>query len=342
MGGKETARGILLQTIVCVLDLFNKDNDWINVSLEPNINAEKVDILWEYEDTKKKVVQVKSKQTSINYSFAENWANQLENDYSTDSYELILIGPCEPKLTKEKNIGKVSLTIKNLDIESLLNNAAFSLGLYLEKRGIKPLNSEVKLTIIESLTTIFATYSTKGKLISRNEFEELLNEKIKIFIPIPTDEKIDDVLKEKFRKLYKILFETEHSNINRADLITLIDNEIGPDKIAKILKLRYKKEYSESSGEVISLFNENWRINCQTGLEAGHGLKALNIFNAEKKIFNYGRENQDKEILENFRTYFFDECLKTGIMLDEIYYLDRMIKVYEDYETKNQGRKTVF
>ncbi len=45
MGGKENVRGILLQTIVCVLDLFNKDNDWIHVSLEPDINAEKVDIL---------------------------------------------------------------------------------------------------------------------------------------------------------------------------------------------------------------------------------------------------------------------------------------------------------
>ncbi len=107
--------------------------------------------------------------------------------------------------------------------------------------------------------------------------------------------------------------------------------------------MRYKKEYSDSTGEVISLFNENWRINCQSGLESGHGLNALNIYNADKKIFIYGRDNQDNTILKNFRTYFFDECLKSGIMLDEIYYVNQMIKIYEDYEMKNQGRRrTVF
>ena len=120
-------------------------------------------------------------------------------------------------------------------------------------------------------------------------------------------------------------------------------NEIGQDNIAKILKLRYKKEYSDSTGEVLSVFNENWRITCQSGLEAGHELNALNIYHADKKIFTYGRENQDKIILENYKTYFFDECLKSGIMLDEIYYLDKMIKVYEDYEMKHrEKRRSVF
>ncbi len=347
MGGKETVRGILLQTIICVLDLFNKDNDWIHVSLEPDIKAEKVDILWDYKSNKKKVVQVKSKQTSIGYSVAEKWAVQLENDCLADFYELILIGPCAQKLTKMKNIGRVSLTIRNLDIETLLNNAAFSLEMYLERKETQSFSSDVKKTIIEALITIFESYSTKSKLISRNEFERLLDEKIRPFIPKPKDELIDNRFKENFRKLYIILFETEASNINRAELMTLIDNEIGQDKIAKILKLRYnKKEYSDSYGDVISLFNEKWRVNCQSGLEAGHGLNVLNIYNADNKIFTYGRENQDKTILENFRTYFFDECFKSGIMVDEIYYTNQIKKVYEEYERNNQGktngRRTVF
>ncbi|KKL10472.1 hypothetical protein LCGC14_2555500 [marine sediment metagenome] len=156
MGGKENVRGILLQTIICVLDLFNKENDWIHVSLEPDINAEKVDILWDYIDGKKKVVQVKSKQTSIRMSLADNWATQLENDYMADSYELILIGPCEPQLTKKKSIGKVFLKIKNLDIDNLLHTASFSLGLYLERRGMHPFSSDVKITIIEALITILS------------------------------------------------------------------------------------------------------------------------------------------------------------------------------------------
>lgn len=155
--------------------------------------------------------------------------------------------------------------------------------------------------------------------------------------------KIETKIKGKFRKLYKILFKTEPTNINRAELITLIDNEIGQDKIAKILKLRYKKEYSESSGEVLSLYNENWRLNCQTGLEPGYGLNALNIYNSNNKIYHYGSENQDETILESFKKYFFEECSKADIMVDEIYWANQMTKIFEDYERKNKTRRrTVF
>ena len=226
MGGKENVRGILLQTIVCVLDLFDNENDWTQVSLEPDINAEKVDILWEYIGGKKKAVQVKSKRTSITTPLAKNWASQLEKDVIADSYELILIGPCVQKLTKNPYIGKVALCIKNLDIDNLLNTAAFSLGLYLERKGMQPFNSDVKITIIEALITIFEKFSTRGELVSRYEFDNLLEERIKILIPNIEEKTINNDLKEKFRRLYTILFKTEPSSINRAEVISLIDNEI--------------------------------------------------------------------------------------------------------------------
>ena len=45
----------------------------------------------------------------------------------------------------------------------------------------------------------------------------------------------------------------------------------------------------------------------------------------------------------NLGTYFFDECLKSEIMVDEIYYLNQMNKVYNDHEMNNQERRrTVF
>ncbi len=75
-------------------------------------------------------------------------------------------------------------------------------------------------------------------------------------------------------------------------------------------------------------------------------LNALNIYNANMKIFTYGRKEQDKKILEDFRTYFLDECLKSDIMIDEKYYVEQMIKVFEEYEMKSQERphrrRTVF
>ena len=135
MGGSDCVRGILLQTIVCVLDLFNNDNDWTQVSLEPNVNAEKVDILWKYINGEKKAIQVKSKRTSITTPLARNWATQLQNNVIADSYELILIGPCVQKLTKNPYIGDVTLRIENIDIDNLFKNAVFSFGVYLERKG---------------------------------------------------------------------------------------------------------------------------------------------------------------------------------------------------------------
>ncbi len=39
MGGQESIRRYLLQTIICVLDVFNEDNDWNAVVLEPNVES---------------------------------------------------------------------------------------------------------------------------------------------------------------------------------------------------------------------------------------------------------------------------------------------------------------
>ena len=139
---------------------------------------------------------------------------------------------------------------------------------------------------------------------------------------------------EKFQKLYTILFKTEHFNINRAEIITLIDDEIGQGNIAKILKLRCNKRYSDSTGEVITLFNENWNINCQSG----YGLDALNIYNSNKKWFTYGKEDQDTKILDDFRIYFIDECIKSDIMVDVIDYTNQIMKDYEQYGKNNQEK----
>ena len=64
----------------------------------------------------------------------------------------------------------------------------------------------------------------------------------------------------------------------------------------------------------------------------------MNIYNADKNIFDYGKEDQDKKILEEFKTYFIDECVKSDIMVNEKDYLDQMLKVTKNYEMSNQRR----
>jgi hypothetical protein len=44
MSGNAGIRGYLIQTIICVLDDLEKDNNWLSVTLEPMDESEKVDI----------------------------------------------------------------------------------------------------------------------------------------------------------------------------------------------------------------------------------------------------------------------------------------------------------
>ena len=77
MGGQAAHRGFLLQTLVCILDAVSENNDWIELTIEPNLESEKVDILFKYSDFKK-VIQVKSSQNQITIPKATAWADDLK------------------------------------------------------------------------------------------------------------------------------------------------------------------------------------------------------------------------------------------------------------------------
>lgn len=65
MGGNAGIRGYLIQTIICVLDTLESDNQWTSVTLEPLDESEKVDIRWKYADSSVKLCQVKSSNSLI-------------------------------------------------------------------------------------------------------------------------------------------------------------------------------------------------------------------------------------------------------------------------------------
>ena len=46
MSGQAGARGYLLQALVCLLDSLEPDENWVSVTIEPNEESDKVDILW--------------------------------------------------------------------------------------------------------------------------------------------------------------------------------------------------------------------------------------------------------------------------------------------------------
>lgn len=70
-GGQPAIRGYLVQTLIGLLELLDGKRPWTSVTLEPNVDSEKVDILWEFPDSTK-AVQVKSSQNPFSKDYASS------------------------------------------------------------------------------------------------------------------------------------------------------------------------------------------------------------------------------------------------------------------------------
>jgi len=175
MSGQAGARGYLLQSLICVLDAVDKDQEWLSLTIEPNEESEKVDIVWIYSE-RRKVVQVKSSKNPISLPSATKWANELEGSSTADEYELRLIGPCSTKITRRDRIGNVVLpTPENLNVESLIQQAAQKLDhyFYAKQPPIK-LPPTAREIIVKAFAHQLGEYSTKGQELSRKDLDELL------------------------------------------------------------------------------------------------------------------------------------------------------------------------
>jgi len=175
-------RGYMLQSIICVIDSFN-DQNWTSITIEPDIPGDKVDILWEY-PSKKKACQVKSSQNQITKGDCTNWISDLENSYTCDEYELLLIGPVNSDVASAKRISKTDIpTPQILNIGSLIEQASNKFDKFLEQRSISKVPVFAREILIKALVTKFEDYSTKGKNITRQDFTKTFDDWILSLYP---------------------------------------------------------------------------------------------------------------------------------------------------------------
>lgn len=176
MGGNAGIRGYIIQTIICMLDALENDNEWTSVTLEPLDESEKVDIRWKYSNGITKLTQVKSSQNLIRHSSAKKWSEELESHSPNASeYELLLIGSADDKLLKREDIGKVKIgEFKPLNTQVLIDQASTKIDLYYERKGKSKISPKVREIIINALNSHFATSSIVGTEISRADFDAKL------------------------------------------------------------------------------------------------------------------------------------------------------------------------
>lgn len=176
MAGNDTVRGILVQTIIALLDILQDKDGWTSITLEPNLVSEKVDILIQYAD-KVKVVQVKSSTNRIEKSDVIAWAKELESSTKADLYEIVIVGTCSKTVVNElPSIGKVlKRQPKNLDLDSLFSEAAHKLGKYIETTDLPTVSSSTLEVLAKALITELQSYSSSSSVLERSQLQSLIS-----------------------------------------------------------------------------------------------------------------------------------------------------------------------
>ncbi|WP_394555603.1 hypothetical protein C1N61_29795 (plasmid) [Priestia aryabhattai] len=197
MGGKEGSRGYLYQAIASVLNSLNED-DWNSVQIEPDSTNDKIDILWEYENNRKRATQVKSSINNITKGDILKWLEDLIEDAGeVEEVSLLLIGSCnditkrfinqldkrsssnfqleiEGKLKLPDNInsfsGAVHIQLENFNQEALESKINIALDKFLTKRG-HSVNYYTREMMVGAIIYQFFGLSKDGRKMSREEFE---------------------------------------------------------------------------------------------------------------------------------------------------------------------------
>ena len=174
-GGQAAIRGYLVQTLIALLDALDDERAWLSVTLEPNVESEKVDILWESPESAK-AVQVKSSQNPFGKADVQRWADRAEILRDADEYELVLVGtPASAAVARIKKVGAVAVpSPKNLDLRAFSEQASHRLEGFLRKHDLDPGDAHYRLMLAAALTEKLATLSTAGRKLTRPQLLDLL------------------------------------------------------------------------------------------------------------------------------------------------------------------------
>lgn len=279
MGGQAGVRGYLVQALIAVLNSLNKKDKWISVSVEPNDESEKVDICWKYEDSKVKVVQVKSTENSFSYANAKKWSEELESKTpNATEYILFLVGRLENKLFEKKDdpIGKTIIRNVDLDINALNAQIIIEIDSFFADRGKSQLPISIKRIITKSLNYDFTEHSIFGREMLREEFdrallgylvhiEEYLSRNLYTPLIQPLESTKD--LGDKYNLTKNILKLIGWSNLNENEVVTVYNSKTNNDEIYTVdFYANYDSRLKDNECDKIfinSYFNAEYPLNPQ-------------------------------------------------------------------------------
>src|ERR1035437_8988726 len=174
-GGSVATRGFLVQTLVALLDLVQADPPVTEITLEPALGDEQFDFVWK-DYTGTHATQVKSTTNYFKKADVEKWARKLEAARSTEQCRLMLVGQFHLNLQHVRQVGKVAIEKKNLDLPGLLNEAAQGIAMFRGAAGLEPRPGADNLLAAKALVTELEVYATESRTLTREAFIKLLGQ----------------------------------------------------------------------------------------------------------------------------------------------------------------------
>ena len=196
MGGQEGSRGYLYQAFASILEAIEYKY-WNNIFVEFKTENDKVDIALELDSKIVKTIQVKSSINLFGKNDITKWISELINDFTSEEYELYLIGSCDKSANtlikslkkhfdgvKDKESeatlkdlesdllnNKVSIKVIPFEVKTLESIVRDSLNRYISKKG-GVVEYEGLDLIAKGVGLTFMLLSTSGKAISKEEFDK--------------------------------------------------------------------------------------------------------------------------------------------------------------------------
>ncbi len=172
-GGQVAIRGLLVQTLVALLDIAAADPPFTEITLEPNIGDEQFDFLWKDADGLH-ATQVKSTVNSFTKAEVERWAKKLQAARTTENCRLMLVGNIPPSLDGLTQIGAVVIEKKNLHLGDLLEQAAHRLAKFLAAEEMGEGTADEREMVVHALVSRLEHLSTSATPLNRDAFIRLL------------------------------------------------------------------------------------------------------------------------------------------------------------------------
>jgi len=192
VGGREAIRGFSIQTLICLLDSLQPENEtWVAVTIEPDSFNDKADILWEFPGGRHRLQQVKSSKNQIGLAEVVSWCKELKASGKADSYQLMLAGPIAASVLDGAPFSGVDVPLPaSLDTLALIDQAITKLDRYLIGKVIAPLPVAIRESLIYLVAARLLEGSVYGKRLIRDEFDGWLLHWIAVAYPEAVEQRL--------------------------------------------------------------------------------------------------------------------------------------------------------